>query len=343
MDFIDIINSLITPLHGVDYAIAPILLAALAAAPGIVSGVSEANAASDAAQTALDRANKDKLDAQKNINNLKNGILEFEPEKFTFSEKNLEAYDLASSTAPEVAAQRNLETSLATSAAATASDPRLAAMTAASTAGKAAETAEKTAIGSVERRTDAATDLGSVIDDTETKNVEAFQTQFDKELKSAQDRDLQATNASRAAEDAMKEAQRMKNQAFIQGGMNIVTGGIGMQGDNPTFAGMFQSGGDVANPFASVPEEGEEGMRIKEKLSHREGGQIYETEGEFDHGTNKKALVDEETGIKEAELTGGELVFNPEHTKIIEKFLEDGNAKGLLMFLKRLLSQPRFQ
>ena len=321
MDFIDIINSLITPLHGVDYAIAPIVLAALAAAPGIISGVSEANAASDAAQTALDRANQDKIDAQKNINNLKNGILEFEPEKFTFSEKNLEAYDLASSTAPEVAAQRNLETSLATSAAATASDPRLAAMTAASTAGKAAQTAESTAIDSVKRRTDAATDLGTVIDDTQEKNVEAFQDQFDKELKSAQSRDLQATNASRAAEDALKEAKRMKNQAFIQGGMNIVTGSIGMQGSNPTFAGMFQSGGDVTNPFADLEEGG--------RLSHREGGQIYETEGEFDHSTNKKALVDEETGVKEAELTGGELVFNPEHTRIIEKFLEDGNAKGL--------------
>ena len=125
---------------------------------------------------------------------------------------------MASSTAPEVAAQRNLETSLATSAAATASDPRLAAMTAASTAGKAAQTAESTAIDSVKRRTDAATDLGTVIDDTQEKNVEAFQDQFDKELKSAQSRDLQATNtASRAAEDALKEAKRMKNQAFYTG------------------------------------------------------------------------------------------------------------------------------
>ena len=41
-----------------------------------------------------------------------------------------------------------------------------------------------------------------------------FQDQFDKELKSAQSRDLQATNASRAAEDALKEAKRMKNQAL---------------------------------------------------------------------------------------------------------------------------------
>jgi len=50
------------------------------------------------------------------------------------------------------------------------------------------------------------------------------------------------------------------------------------------------------------------------------GGEVHMTEGEFSHKTNKKALIDEETGEKEAELTGDEamvrdgenvLVFNP--------------------------------
>ena len=112
-----------------------------------------------------------------------------------------------------------------------------------------------------------------------------------------------------------------------------------MQGDNPTFRGLFQSAQGTSNPFAPPPPTKAEGG----KLSHREGGQVYETEGEFDHSTNKKALVDEETGVKEAELTGGELVFNPDHTKKIEQFIAEGRAKALFNFLQDLLSQPRFQ
>lgn len=336
MDFIDIIVRLITPLEGVDYAIAPIVLAALSAAPGIIGGISAANQASEQAKKALNRAKKDKADAQADLERLKSGVLEFEPEKFKFSEKNLEAYDLAQSAAPEMQAQRALEQSLATSATAASTDPRLAAMTAASTAGQAAQAAETSAIGSLGRRQKAAGDLATVQDETEQMNVEARQDQFDKELKIAQSREQQAINAARAARDAKSQAKVDRNQALIQGGLSVVTGGLGMQGDNPTFGGLFKSDPNTLNPFAPTQAEGG-------KLSHREGGQVYETEGEFDHSTNKKALVDEETGVKEAELTGGELVFNPDHTKKIEQFIAEGRAKALFNFLQDLLSQPRFQ
>ena len=354
MDFIDIIVRLITPLEGVDYAIAPIVLAALSAAPGIIGGISAANQASKQATKALNRANQDKDDAQAAIERLKSGVLEFEPEKFKFSEKNLEAYDLAQSAAPEMQAQRALEQSLATSATAASTDPRLAAMTAASTAGQAAQAAETSAIGSLGRRQKAAGDLATVQDETEQMNVEARQQQFDKELGIAQSREQQAINAAREARDAKSQAKVDKNQALIQGGLSLVTGGLGMQGDNPTFGGLFQGDALATNPF--VPQSGATaetadqikarlGLQFVEggKLSHREGGQVYETEGEFDHSTNKKALVDEETGVKEAELTGGELVFNPDHTKKIEQFIAEGRAKALFNFLQDLLSQPRFQ
>lgn len=78
-----------------------------------------------------------------------------------------------------------------------------------------------------------------------------------------------------------------------------------------------------------------------------EGGYIGEeggvTEGEFDHDTNKKAIIDEENGQKEGELTGGEMVLNPEQTDGITTLVEKGDADGLLMFLRDLLSQPQFQ
>ena len=339
MDFIDIIVRLITPLEGVDYAIAPVVLAALSAAPGIIGGMSAAKQASKQAEKALGRAKKDKADAQADLERLKSGVLEFEPEKFTFSEKNLEAYDLAQSAAPEMQAQRALEQSLATSATAASTDPRLAAMTAASTAGQAAQAAETSAIGSLGRRQKAAGDLATVQDETEQMNVEARQEQFDKELGIAQSREQQAINAARAAQDAKSQAKVDRNQALIQGGLSVLTGGLGMQGDNPTFGGLFKGDALATNPFAPPPPTQAEGG----KLSHREGGQVYETEGEFDHSTNKKALVDEETGVKEAELTGGELVFNPDHTKKIEQFIAEGRAKALFNFLQDLLSQPRFQ
>ena len=82
-------------------------------------------------------------------------------------------------------------------------------------------------------------------------------------------------------------------------------------------------------------------------LIAEKGGYIGEeggmTEGEFNHDTNKKAIIDEENGQKEGELTGGEMVLNPEQTDGITTLVEKGDAEALLMFLRDLLSQPQFQ
>ena len=67
------------------------------------------------------------------------------------------------------------------------------------------------------------------------------------------------------------------------------------------------------------------------------------TYGEFSHETNPKAIIDEDTGIKEGEVTGGELVFNPEQSDNMEDLINKGDAKGLLKYLKDLLSEPQFQ
>ena len=82
--------------------------------------------------------------------------------------------------------------------------------------------------------------------------------------------------------------------------------------------------------------------------------QIYMTGGEFDHDSNKKALVDEETGEKEAELTGEEAVLNPEQTnrtmqaaEILFNFLEQNpNAPEEVRAVAKLLeflNDPQFQ
>ena len=83
------------------------------------------------------------------------------------------------------------------------------------------------------------------------------------------------------------------------------------------------------------------------KIRYEDGGYMgeegFKTKGDFDHDTNKKAVIDEENGEKEAELTGGEVVFNPEQTETMEEIIADGDADKLLKFMKDLLSKPQFQ
>ena len=89
-----------------------------------------------------------------------------------------------------------------------------------------------------------------------------------------------------------------------------------------------------------------------------EGGMnapVTKLEGEFDHSTNKKAIIDEETGVKEAEATGGEYILNPEQGeeismayKGIEQIVESGEEPTMdqLMALyeavRSVFSQPQF-
>lgn len=66
------------------------------------------------------------------------------------------------------------------------------------------------------------------------------------------------------------------------------------------------------------------------------------TQGEFNHDTNKKAVIDEETGEKEAELTGGEGVFSADDLGDIVAFVKEGDEDGLFSFLKAKLQEPQF-
>lgn len=90
--------------------------------------------------------------------------------------------------------------------------------------------------------------------------------------------------------------------------------------------------------------ENKYGGRIKAEAGMRYmADEGFKTKGEFNHDTNKKAVIDEENGEKEAELTGGELVFNPDQSEAMEELIEKGDEKGLLKFMKELLSKPQFK
>jgi hypothetical protein len=98
---------------------------------------------------------------------------------------------------------------------------------------------------------------------------------------------------------------------------------------------------DFGNP--GDEESGASGLKVK----YEDGGYMadegFKTKGDFNHDTNKKAVIDEENGEKEAELTGGELVFNPDQSEMMEKLIKKGDEKGLLEFMKELMSKPQFQ
>ena len=87
------------------------------------------------------------------------------------------------------------------------------------------------------------------------------------------------------------------------------------------------------------------------------GGQpvVQKTEGEENHDTNKKAIVDEETGEKEAEATGGEYIINSEQGDAIKdqyeaiaQMIQEGaepsleDLQSLYDAVHEVFSQPQF-
>lgn len=106
--------------------------------------------------------------------------------------------------------------------------------------------------------------------------------------------------------------QKIQNFANIAGGIAGVAGGV--------IGATMNDGGLVG---------------------YKVGGRVEEapfiTGGEFDHDTNKKAVVDEESGEKEAELTGGEYVFNPKQSETLFKLAQEGDTQLHKYLLKLLL------
>ena len=134
----------------------------------------------------------------------------------------------------------------------------------------------------------------------------------------------------------------------------------GAQAAGLGFAAQGQAIGQMINAPASAMDTGLSAAIMAEdyELFAEKGGmlndQIYVTGGEFNHDTNKKALIDEETGEKEAELTGDEAVLNPEQTDNTMqafKILKDAIAKmenppeELLAALEKMshFDEPQFQ
>lgn len=381
---IDFLIELITPMEGVDYALAPIVLAALTQVPGLIKGVSAANAAKNQALRDEQRAKDDQDMARRALANLRAGKLEFEPLKDKLSDRYTDAFEMSMSRAPEQAAREAREQALA-SAIAAGGDPRTmgANMLAAT---NTAQASRADALAGLQRRTRAAETLAAQEQSISDVNTQRRQDQFDTELKGAQQLFTASRAQKRAAQDAFKEAQRAKNQAFTSALVGTATGALTMPGVN-NFGDIFKSapgalstvgqqaattgievlptqvadvtvpenvfGTEVTTPlgtnlgaFSQTSDYSGGFGNVFENpyLNQAYGGKIGKTGGEFNHNTNKKALIDEESGQKEAELTGNEtmFVFNPKQTSTFEKLVRGDDAKGLMKFMKQLLKKPQF-
>tara|TARA_E500000318_G_scaffold102806_1_gene107367 strand:+ start:1901 stop:2815 length:915 start_codon:yes stop_codon:yes gene_type:complete len=91
--------------------------------------------------------------------------------------------------------------------------------------------------------------------------------------------------------------------------------------------GLAQTGSAIAaNPNAFMAEGGR--VDVISRIL-QEGGKtpVKKLGGEFNHDTNKKAIIDEETGVKEAEATGGEYILNPEQAGAIHSKYEMAKNK----------------
>ena len=384
-------------MEGVDYAIAPIVLAGLAQLPGMIKGMSAAKAAREQGVRDERRARADKMEAQRALSNLRRGKLEFEPIKDKLSSRYTDAYEMSMSRAPEQAAREAREQALA-SALATGGDPRSMAASMQAAAGFA-QAGRSDALAGLKGRQAATSTLAGLEQGVADSNRALFRDRFKTELEGAQKLFTASRAQERAARDAQAEAKRASKQAALGAITGTIAGAAGMQGVNK-FGDIFKP---ITSALNTVPLGGYQGSAtsISEIVGNTpastlpssssvlddsgnlvgiqdidlseenqfddevfdfqtqaglmagtdpssgglaKGGKVGKTGGVFDHQTNKKALIDEESGEKEAELTGNEtmFVFNPKQTSAFEKLVMGNDAAGLMKFMKKLLKKPQF-
>jgi hypothetical protein len=168
-------------------------------------------------------------------------------------------------------------------------------------------------------------------------------------------REQQISDLNIGSERGLQEQLRREGQTAASlgyaAGTEALQQGIGAVGEGiGTYYGMMGYGapsGDVAKTAEQL------GLKYVENGGSL-SSQLYMTGGEFNHDTNKKALIDEETGEKEAELTGEEVVLNPDQTSstmeavdVLNKFLESNpdapeEVKRVAELLN-FLNSPNFQ
>ena len=127
-----------------------------------------------------------------------------------------------------------------------------------------------------------------------------------RELRSTRDINL-AFDAKRAGEAREFYGQQQRAQGIVS-----------------AIGGVAQVAGGAATLAAGIP-------------TAKKGIKVTKTPGEFSHKRNPLSVTNKE-GVKVAELTGGEYVFNPEQSKKLMKLAKEGDTP-LHKFVRRLLER----
>jgi hypothetical protein len=154
----------------------------------------------------------------------------------------------------------------------------------------------------------------------------------------------------------LEQMQMQRGAAAGEAGRQMQTAGISqlasapmdiaalyVAGSGPQKKGLADDFGDAGAYVKSfdIPDYAGD-LRQKYGLNEDGGKAPMVTPGEFDHDTNPIDMVAED-GTKVGEVTGGELILNPEQSNTIEELVEKGDADALIMYLKDLFEQPQFQ
>ena len=245
---------------------------------GLLSGINTMIAKRRAAKDVMEQSKKDRRRARGDMNlasdalkDIKAGKLEFEPEKYKLSERATDAFDMAQSRGAEDAAAQANEQALASMV--NQGDSRLRQGIQGDVFG---QQARENALAGLQGRMDATSSLAAEEQGVMDANRDAFQAQKEKEIAAAELLKTGSRADMRASKDQYGLAKKAKKRAGQDLAIDTALAGL-----EPVVATM---GG---------------GGKVEAAIN---GARRYKTGGEFSHKTNKKAVIDEESGVKEAEV-----------------------------------------
>tara|TARA_R110000782_G_scaffold1588_9_gene6055 strand:+ start:518 stop:1588 length:1071 start_codon:yes stop_codon:yes gene_type:complete len=130
------------------------------------------------------------------------------------------------------------------------------------------------------------------------------------------------------------QSARARDNSFA----DMLTGELATSTDSTEGGGLLEGIQDIELEEEELEEEE---FATGGVTNFEDGGGM--TNGEFSHDRNPKAIIDEKTGSKEGELTGGELVFNVKQSDTIEELINSGKGDKLVKFMRELLSKEQFK
>jgi len=244
--------------------------------------------------------------------------------------------------------QSQFASNLATSQGALASDPRALLGGVGSLLGQSNQASFMAQQADVNRELSAKSNLAGLEQSALDQNI-GFRRQLGmQDFQDARQAQMQAQQNIEAAKQAKREglANAIGGAAQFATSMFAPTGAFFEQGGR-----VYENGGQMGGK-----EDVLKMLMMQKGMQGMQGGApVQKLEGEFNHDTNKKAIIDEETGVKEAEATGGEYILNPEQGESIDEAqemiaekIERGKkpTKQELMMLykavREVFSQPQF-